>query len=271
MTDSAVDPGKLDIARVIQQTFAVLGRNLVTFVVLGLVLRALPTGIVLMFTMGMMRTQVEAFKSGNITFTPGYFQAVSMGGLAALITTAILQGALIYVTVQDLSGRPASIGASLATGLRNFLPLLGVTILFALAIAFSAILLIFPAIMLACAWCVALPALVADRTGVFAAFGRSADLTRGNRWSIFALGVIAVIVSVIVGAIVNAITGVSMMGGGNPAVAMEHAMSPLSIGLQVIVSTVGSVVGAAAVAVIYVELRQIREGAGPEWLSDIFS
>ena len=31
------------------------------------------------------------------------------------------------------------------------------------------------------------------------------------------------------------------------------------------------VIGAALVAVLYVELRRIREGAGPQWLSEIFS
>ena len=36
-------------------------------------------------------------------------------------------------------------------------------------------------------WSVAVPAAIAERLGAFRALGRSAELTRGNRWRIFAL------------------------------------------------------------------------------------
>jgi hypothetical protein len=264
-----VDAGRFDIARVIQQTFAVLGRNIVTFSILGVVLVAIPRALVGFLSFGMMRGQVEAMSSGNFSFTPGYFEAAGMGGLAALITTAILQGALIYATVQDLNGRPASVGASLATGLRNFLPLIVVSILAGIALFFGFLLLIVPGVMLLCAWCVLLPALIADRTGIFGAFSRSAELTRGNRWQIFGLVVIVIVVSVILGMVVSIVTGVGSFGG-NPAAAMERALSPISLVLNVIVATITSVVGSAAVAVIYVELRRAHEGDPAAWLSDIF-
>mgnify|MGYP000579528846 CR=1 FL=1 len=45
----------------------------------------------------------------------------------------------------------------------------GVAAAYGLAIVFGLVFLIVPGIMMACAWCVAVPALVADRSGVFGA------------------------------------------------------------------------------------------------------
>jgi len=269
---SAIDapPGRLDIGRVISETFAVIGRNIATFAVLGVVLSGIPTGIVTFFQYGTMKGQMAAVQSGTFNFGAGYFEAVGLGGLVALITTSILQGALIYATVQDLNGQRASVGDSLATGLRNFLPLIGVSILFALAVGFGFVFLFVPGIIIACMWCVAVPSLIADRTGVFGAFTRAGQLTKGNRWAIFGLGVVIVIVLIVVGAVFGAITGVSAIGAGG-ADAIARALSPISLVLQVVQSTISGVIGATFAAVLYVELRRARDGAGPQWLADIFN
>jgi hypothetical protein len=208
--------------------------------------------------------------NGSFNFSPSYLESVGVGGLAALITSAILQGTLIYATVQDLSGGKASIGDSLAVGLRNFLPLIGLTILLAIAVIFGFILIIVPGIMMLCAWCVALPSLIADRTGIMGAFGRSAELTRGNRWRIFALFVLLWVVAVVLGVVFNVIGGVSTLGAGGPAAVVERMTSPLFIVLLVIRTVITAVVGSTFAAVLYVELRKARELGGPQWLADIF-
>lgn len=272
MTDTTAEAGKIDLGRVISETFRVIGRNIATFSILGLVLSGIPVGIVSFIQAGWARTQLAGISTGTFDFSPSLIMGSVWAGLASLITTAILQGALIHTTVQDLSGQKPSMGDSLATGLRNFLPLIGLSILLAIGIGLGFILLIVPGVMLLCAWCVATPALVADRTGVIGAFGRSAELTRGNRWSIFGLLVILFVISVVLDAIYNAIVGVSAFNvGGNPTAMVERMLSPLGIIVLVIRQTVTTVVIAAAVSVLYVELRRAREGLGPEWLRDIFA
>jgi MFS family permease len=270
MTTDAVQSGKIDIGRVIGETFGVLRRNLATFSVLGLVLSGLPMAIIGLLQINLMRDQFAAMANGEFTLTPGYFQGVGISLIGALITSAILQGSLIYATVQDLNGQKASIGDSLATGLRNFLPLIIVSILFALAFSFGFILLFVPGIMIACAWCVAVPALVADRSGIFGSFGRSAELTRGNRWRIFGLFFIFFIALFVLGMIFNVITGVSNIAAGGPA-AIERLTSPLFLVMQVIQQTITAVISSSAIAVLYVELRRARDGLGPQWLSEIFA
>lgn len=252
MTDAAmVERGKIDIGRVIGDTFKVLGRNFVPFAVLSGLFVGLPSVLMLVL-------QPFAADAQNLRFGPGLF----FGWLVALVTGAILQGALVYGTVQDLNGRRAGVGDILATGLRSFLPVIGVSILFAIALVVGFILLIVPGIMIACAWCVAVPAVVADRTGVFDAFRRSAELTRGNRWRIFGLMVIWIVAVMLLSGIVGALGGTVSATGGEA--------TPVAIVVNFIYATLSGLVGAAGTAVLYVELRRARDGLGPEWLSEIF-
>lgn len=271
MTIDVAEPHRFDIGRVIQQTFGVLGRNIVTFSILGLILSGIPTGIIAFVQFGWMKTALPGIQSGNFSFSPGLIGPSLFGGLAAIITTAILQGALIYATVTDLSGEKPDVGASLANGLRNFLGLIVVSILFALAVGFGLILLIVPGVILACMWCVAAPSLVADRTGIFASFSRSSELTSGNRWQIFGLGVIIGVVLWFLGLIFNMAIGVGNIGmSADPMAMVERMTSPLAIVLLVIRQTIGAVLGATLISVMYVELRRAREGEGPQWLAEIF-
>lgn len=266
MTTVTAEPGKIDIGRVIQQTFAVLGRNFVTFVLLALIMSGLPTGLITYI----QAINMPSVQTGTFSFGAGYVSQIGVTGIAALITAAILQGALIYGAIQDLNGVRPDIGACLATGLRAFLPLIGVGILFALGVAAGLVLLLVPGFMILCAWCVAVPSLVAERTGVFGAFSRSAQLTRGNRWRIFALLVVVWVVSVVIATVIGAIFGGLLFAtGALDPVAL--ARSPGQIAINVISNTLSAVVTSTGVAVLYVELRNAREGAGPQWLADIFS
>ena len=270
MTAEAVHDNKLDIGQVIGGTFQVIGRNIVSFTILGLILSGLPTGLIAIAQAQWVVS--SGIGTGNVTFDTAYFTNLGLGALAAIITSAILQGALIFATVQDMNGQKPRVGEALATGLRNFLPLLIVSILFGLAWVFGIILLIVPGVMIACAWCCAVPALVADRTGIFESFSRSAELTRGNRWRIFGLFVLLVIILWVLGMVFGAISVAAVFS--TPGV-MENplaaATNPLTIIVQIVQQTITAVISAALVAVLYVELRRIREGAGPQWLAEIFS
>lgn len=269
MTAEAVETRKLDIARVLGETFQVIGRNIVTFAILGLVLSGLPTGVLAFLQAGWLRSQGDLT---SLVMSPAYFANVGYGVLVSLITTAILQGALIYATVQDMNGQKPAVGEALATGLRNFLGLIIVSILFGLAVVFGFVLLIVPGIMIATAWCVAVPSLVAERRGVFDSFSRAAELTRGHRWRIFGLFVLLWIIMIVLGLVISSISTAAMFATpgslDNPVAA---ALNPISILLQVIQQTITAVIGASLVAVLYVELRKLRDGAGPQWLAEVFS
>ncbi|MEW5685961.1 MAG: hypothetical protein AB1942_13660 [Pseudomonadota bacterium] len=268
MTAEAAASGKLDIGRVLGETFKVIGRNFIAFAGLGLILAGIPTGVI-----GMIQgfwLQGGALADGNLNMGIGYITNMVLGVLVTLVATSILQGALIHATVQDMNGQKPVLRESLANGLRFFLPMIGLSILIALGTGLGMLLLIVPGIMAACAWCVAGPALVAERTGVFGAFGRSAALTRGNRWRLFGLFVVIWLVLIVLIIILGAVLGpvLAINATTNPTAA---ALSPITIGYNVIQQTLTSVIAAALTSVLYVELRRAKEGLGAEGLAEIFS
>jgi hypothetical protein len=244
--------GKLDIGRVIQQLFAVLGRNFVTFLVLSIILVGLPAVVT-----GYL--QLTYLTAGQ-TFS---WQTV-LGALVTGLGALILQGTVIYATVTDLNGRRASIADCLSIGLRSFLPLLGIGILWYLAILCGLVLLIVPGLMILVAWAVCIPAYVAERPTLTGSFGRSAQLTRGNRWRIFALMILYFVALIIVEAVLGVFGAAGRVaeGGGMPFLQ--------AIIVTPIVSVANAMIGATGTAVLYVELRRIRDGVGAESLASIF-
>ncbi len=260
----SIERGKIDIGRIIGDTFKVIGHNFPVFFVLSLVLTGLPSGAFsFLFT-----------ESGAMAETVGveYFLWVLLLVLLYVAASAILQGALIYATIQDMNGVKPGLGETLATGLRAFLPLIGVSLLLLLAIMGGLILLIVPGIMMAVAWCVCAPALVAEHTGVMGAFRRSAALTRGNRWRIFGLVVFAWLAYMIFSTVLGVVASASLLVSGESAAALQTGGGgPLALVINILAQTLMSMVGAAGVAVLYVELRRVGDGLGPQALSEVFA
>ena len=79
-----------------------------------------------------------------------------------------------------------------------FWRLLGVSLLYGIGVGIGFILLIVPGLILTVIWAVVAPVMVLERPGVFAAFGRSRELVRGNGWSVFA---VIIVVTIGVGAV----------------------------------------------------------------------
>jgi hypothetical protein len=243
----------LDLGRVIQETFQVLGRNFPTFAVLALVLTTLPAAVA-----ALIQQQ---------TLGPSDSTAATVTKLLAwmvpVVTGAVLQGAITFSTIANLNDRRPTISESLAVGLRAFLPLIAIGIVLTIALIIGFILLIVPGLIMLVYWIVVTPAYVAEQRGIGEAFGRSAELTAGNRWTIFGLILLYGCAFWIGAIIVGALSGGSMLNGGDVSLVRAAVISPLYSGLF-------SLVGATGTAVIYVELRRIREGASPEHLAAIF-
>lgn len=255
-TISEVYPRKLDLGRVASQTAAVLGRQPLLLLGLGILLGGLPS-IVSAFTFGDRVADPAAYMASGIY----WFQT-----LAAVLFTSFLQAALYNVVFLTLGGRQPALGEVLATGAKFFLPLFAVNVLYYLAFLLGTILLIVPGIMIGIAWCVVGPALIAERSGITAVFGRSAELTRGNRWRIFGLAVILFVAILILEAVLAAI---GLARGFNFA-RVVTAMSPAVIIGSGIVSGLLSAVGTTFLAVLYAELRELKQGLSSESLAEVF-
>lgn len=257
-------PAAFRIGRVFGDTFSVLGRNFGLCIGLAAIFSGIPT----FFYQLWIGTEVEAALVSAETgaVPPPVFEATSaFGGLivfvAYMVLASILQAALVRTTIEDLNGQRPTFADSLSRGLAAVLPIIGLSILMYLGIMIGLVLLIIPGIYLLVRWSAAIPALVHERLGILASMGRSAELTKGSRWRILGLIVIVYIALVVLqlglGLLVLAVTGV--------------AGSIVGALLAALVSAVSAVLVSIAMAVSYVELRYVKEGADVKQLAEIFA
>lgn len=268
-----------DFGRVVRRTFQPLKTNPLTFFGLALILVGLPA-VVLGYlqqqaTLDMLQglDGVDEDDPAAVFGTMGgAFGWTLVGLLVSLVTTALLQGSLIHAAVADYRGRKAAIGESLSTGLRHLVPLVVISILFGLAVTFGLILLVIPGLFILVKWLMAVPAEVAENTGIGGAFGRSWQLTKGRWWPIFGLLILYAILAYAVQLLLAIPLGtMGAFTGTDPVAAVEAATSPLALLIQAISGSITGAIAAAGVAAIYYELRQDKDGVGVEDLSDVFA
>ena len=143
----------------------------------------------------------------------------------------VLYQGMVVQLVQDVeAGRSGhSVGDLLRSVEPVLLPLMGVSILYALGVAIGFVFLIIPGLILLVIWSVVAPVTVLERPGVFAAFGRSRELVRGNGWNVF--GVIVIVgLAVIVVSLATGLVAASLgsVGGALVQWAVTAAVAPVS-------------------------------------------
>ncbi len=129
---------------------------------------------------------------------------------------------------------------------------IGVSVLQGIGIAIGFMLLLVPGILALVWWSVAVPAVVVERPGVFAAFGRSIALVRGNAWSVFGYGLLMILLFII---------GSAAVGFALALVQLTDLVGPMVAGI--VADSVMTPFGAVGYAVLYYELRRAE---GPQSL-----
>ncbi|TIP07419.1 MAG: hypothetical protein E5X90_19990, partial [Mesorhizobium sp.] len=121
-----------------------------------------------------------------------------LAGLISFVFTLLLQSSLVRATVEDLNGRRPSFGDSVQIAIRFLLPTLAIGLLVGIGSALAMIALIVPGIILWLGWSMSVPVLIQERLGVFGSMSRSRALTKGNRWSLFGLFLVLVIIAMVI-------------------------------------------------------------------------
>jgi hypothetical protein len=240
---------KIDVGRTLQRGFETIGRHVLVYSGLAILLGGLP-GFLTNYA------QLHSDAASDMTFTSLY----PLGGiLIGWLCGSLLQATLVRSAILDLSGRPADIGGSLVVALQLILPMIGLTILSTILTGIGFILLIVPGVIAYIMLSVAVPVLVEERLGVIGSMSRSAELTEGSRWRIF--GLLAIF-------LLFYLAAAALFGG------VAYFVGADTIAGQAIVNGgLGSVVAlmlAAMLASLYVELRTVKEGATTEGLAAIF-
>lgn len=264
MDDYQDGAGRVSLGRVFGRAFGVISDNPKTVLGLAFLLGTLPSLVVDWSERSLRTTQLDGTQQLGVAV----IGVVSF--FLTLALTVIVQGALVRATMAYSTGERATLGESFSAGLRMLLPLLGLTVLELIGIAFGFALFFIPAIILFVMWSVAAPALVAERCGVFEAFTRSRELTRGSRWKIFGLLLVVLVTYWLLlgvyGVMVFASTNTTMEGlaqGGQIPLMWILGSALLSLINQTLWGTVGTS--------LYVELRNAKEGGTEQALSEIFA
>jgi hypothetical protein len=176
--------------------------------------------------------------------------------LVSLLLGIVAQAALVYGTVQYLSGRIIPLGQCLAMGFSRLFPVLGVAIVTGIVIGIGFLCLIIPGLILMCVLYVAVPAAVMEGRGVGASLSRSAELTRGNRWPIFGAWIVMVAIATVAGMAIMLVFGsVSFFLGWL-----------LAWGINILFNMVSAVINGVA----YARLRESKEGLDMAKLAQVF-
>jgi len=255
----------MDVGRVFQRAFAAIKLNPVVILGLALVVGAVPGLLMAYFTVQMGLMTPDAFRTGAVSFSTIIGAAV-ISTIISLVISALVQGALTRATVSAIEGRRASFGESLGTGVRVILPLIGLSLLWAFGVGIGFVFLIVPGVILLLMWAVCIPALVIERQGVFAAFGRSATLTKGARGKILGIMFVVLVIYWLMSAILG-LVGLAGFGTGNagPSLTVANVIG------SIVVGTLFNALWGTVQSSLYIELRHWKEGDSAENLEQIFA
>jgi hypothetical protein len=147
----------------------------------------------------------------------GVFGAL-LGSIVVFVALFLVQASLVKA-VQDVRDGQVdlSIGQTMSAATPSLGAVIGAGVLAGIAITIGLILLIAPGLFLITIWAVIVPAIVIERAGVFASFGRSQQLVRGYGWQVFGtlvlLWLILLVVDIILGLIFSWLHSAALRSG----------------------------------------------------------
>ncbi len=256
MTDSSATPpslggGSFSVGQVLKRTFNTFFANIVPFCVLALILY-LPSLLLGFGSMGDLETG---------TAVPQYSAADFAVMAVSVVLSYILIGALVYGTVQHLTGRSASIGDIIGRGLSRVIPVIVIAILLSLVVGIGFALLVIPGIFLIVVYSVVIPAAVVERPGIIGSFKRSWELTKGYRWPVLGLLLILFVILVVFSFVVGAAGGIAFF--------FLNSL-PLLLVFNYVISAISGAFASVTIAVLYHDLRVAKEGVSSEQIAAVF-
>ncbi len=190
---------------------------------------------------------------------PAGFAVNLIGGL---LLQSILSAMLIYIVVMDLRGRPATVGQAFGRGISAAIPAVVTSFFLGLFVSLGFIALIVPGLILLVWYFVAIPVTVVERPGPFRSLSRSRFLTKGHRWSIFAIFIIYAIVSVVMSQI--ALLLVTQSGVAPQSILTIVAV--VSLGINTLIGAYYSVIQGYGYSLLVTE----KDGVDIETIARVF-
>jgi uncharacterized membrane protein len=234
---------EFSVGGVIGRAVSIYFRNLSTFIPMSII-AYLPVWIGIAV---LGDAAVPDLSAGATAGLSGSFLVLT---LLAMLASYWLQAALVYGTISTMRGNRASMGETFSRSLGALGTVILLAIVISICVGLGLILFIVPGIVIAVMFWVAIPAEVVERGGVGASLKRSRELTKGHRWSIFALVVLLIVLMMLISGVLGMIIGQSE---GLPAIVFQEILGMFVSGIWAVIT-----------AVAYHDLRVIKEGSGAE-------
>lgn len=261
------------IGRALSRTFQIIGTGFGSVGVFLLIVSAVNTAVsffaqsALVSQLGQATNPADPAASLQIFTSVWYWLTL----LSSMVIGALMYSGSIYGYLRVASGKPISLAECFTSGFAKLLPMLGLTLLWILAISFASMLLLVPGLILATVWAVVMPALVGEDRGVFESFDRSRNLTRGSRWPVFgALFILLVVIYFLMAVLLGGMMGGALLGGGSSLEKIASMANPISAIVSAAIGWATSMLLCAAITAIYLELLQVKEGGTAGELGEVF-
>ena len=211
--DSINASGVFRVGDVLSRAWRLFTGNLLFFLLVPFVLYLIMVAAIVIFV---LTFGLAVWASGS---TALIWVGALLGIIVVLGFTMIGQGMLLLGAFQRLRGQALRIGEVLQRVLNRLLPLLGLSILWGLALflavaasvfvvgmlaaALGAVTIVLvpaiyiPAAILLVMWAVVVPACIVENLGPIGSMSRSTDLTKGYRWKIFGIFLLLFLLSLV--------------------------------------------------------------------------
>jgi hypothetical protein len=187
MRDLPAAGERLQIGRVLENSFGLLFRNLPKYFLISAV--------------GALPALIDSFDVAHDTGATRRLGGLLLVGLAEVMLNGIFQSIMVYGAFQDMRGRGFDLGESVRQGLNRLFPVVGVAISFALIVILGLMLAVVPAFIFISMFALAIPVCVVERLGPIRSLDRSSELTKGNRWRFLSMYVVILVAFIIGGSL----------------------------------------------------------------------
>jgi len=237
------------IANVVTRAFDMLRRHALLIIGLNILLTGVPQAL-----KDAVIWLPDDMVSGNWFFTSG------LGLIAGLM--AFVHYAVVTLRVMaDFRDKPFRFGDAFTSALLALIPLVLIAVFFGLMVSLGLILLIVPGIIVAIAFSLSFAVYVAEpRAGLFGAMTRSWRLTENRRWPLFAIYLIAMVMTGILNRTLDA-----------PVLFLQDIPPYLPPILAALVNAVTDVIIVVFSLSAYLCIREDTEGKPAETTADVFS
>ena len=231
---------EFSIGGVLKATFQVFGKNLVPFILLGLVI-VVPTFLVTIWIFG----QVSPLA------------AILVSTLIVTLAATLMQAAYVHLVFHTLREAQSSLLDILTQAGRTIHYAIFTSIVASLIIGLGLLLLIVPGIIFAVMFWLAVPVSVIERKSPIAALKRSAQLAQGHKWKILGILTLFALFNFIIGLIAGQDADLNQIA--NPFTSLSSWISWI-IGVLL----------AVAAGVAYYDLRFLKEDMDSEAIGEVF-